>query len=217
MKRIDEEGPDALVQIREPVNKFPHFVRYAVQRLKTLCPTLGKVKIAQILCRAGLHLGATTVGRILKESPRSTPSQAHKVPLFGRRRVSAFRFWFSRISYDGIVDFAVVALAVLLGITPRLTHRRYQRRMEESETILSTVLAGQVRTQPSRCTSQNRYQVLGCACTWTKRRRTIPIDSETGGRRRPRSTHFFRSRDFIGYPITLDRSGVSFLLTLLHL
>jgi len=25
MKRIDEEGPDALVQIREPVNRFPDF------------------------------------------------------------------------------------------------------------------------------------------------------------------------------------------------
>jgi putative transposase len=73
MKRIDEEGSDALVQIREPVNKFPEFVRHAVQRLKVLCPALGKVKIAQILCRAGLHLGATTVGRILKESPRSVP------------------------------------------------------------------------------------------------------------------------------------------------
>ena len=73
MKRLDEAGPDALVQIREPVNKFPEFVRYSVQRLKALCPTLGKVKIAQILCRSGLHLGATTVGRILKESPRPVP------------------------------------------------------------------------------------------------------------------------------------------------
>jgi len=65
----DEAGPDALVQLREPVNKFPDFVRYAVQRLKTLCPSLGKVKLAQVLCRAGLHLGVTTVGRILKEPP----------------------------------------------------------------------------------------------------------------------------------------------------
>ena len=73
MKRLDEAGPGALVQIREPVNKFPEFVRYSVQRLKALCPTLGKVKIAQILCRSGLHLGATTVGRILKESPRPVP------------------------------------------------------------------------------------------------------------------------------------------------
>ncbi len=75
MKRVDEQGPDALVQVREPVNKFPDFVRYAVQRLKTLCPTMGKFKIAQTLCRAGLHLGATTVGRILKESPHPKPRQ----------------------------------------------------------------------------------------------------------------------------------------------
>ncbi len=76
MSRLDEQGADALIQNREPVNRFPDFVRYAVQRLKTLCPTLGKVKIAEVLCRAGLHLGATTVGRILKESPRPTPRKA---------------------------------------------------------------------------------------------------------------------------------------------
>jgi transposase InsO family protein len=76
MKRVDEEGPHALVQIREPVNKFPDFVRYAVQRLKSLCPTLGKAKIADTLCRAGLHLGTTTVGRMLKEPPRATPPEA---------------------------------------------------------------------------------------------------------------------------------------------
>ncbi|UCE60064.1 MAG: DDE-type integrase/transposase/recombinase [Phycisphaerales bacterium] len=74
-KRLDEQGPDALVQIREPVNKFPEFVRYAVQRLKVLCPSLGKVKIAETLCRAGLHLGTTTVGRMLKEPPRPTPPE----------------------------------------------------------------------------------------------------------------------------------------------
>ena len=75
MKRVDEQGPDALVQLREPVNKFPDFVRYVVQRLKTLCPSMGKVKIAQTLCRAGLHLGATTVGRILKEPPQRAPQE----------------------------------------------------------------------------------------------------------------------------------------------
>ena len=41
--RLDEDGPDALVQIRVPVNRFPDFVRYTVQRLKLLCPTIGKV------------------------------------------------------------------------------------------------------------------------------------------------------------------------------
>ena len=73
MKRVDEKGSDALVQLREPVNKFPEFVRYVVERLKMLCPTMGKKKIADTLARAGLHLGATTVGRILKEKPAPTP------------------------------------------------------------------------------------------------------------------------------------------------
>ena len=74
MKRIDDQGANALLQLREPVNKFPDFVRYIVQRLKILSPAMGKVKIAETLCRAGLlHLGVTTVGRILKEEPQSDP------------------------------------------------------------------------------------------------------------------------------------------------
>jgi len=76
VKRIDENGPDALLQLLELVNKLPDFVRYIVQRLKTLSPTMGKVKIAETLCRAGLHLGVTTVGRILKEDPRPDPGDA---------------------------------------------------------------------------------------------------------------------------------------------
>jgi len=76
MHRLNEAGPDALVQLCEPINKFPDFVRYAVQRLKLLCPSLGKVKIGEVLARAGLHLGATTVGRILKEQPALPPAPA---------------------------------------------------------------------------------------------------------------------------------------------
>ena len=34
LKRIDEDGPSALVQLGEPVNRFPDFVRHIVQRLK---------------------------------------------------------------------------------------------------------------------------------------------------------------------------------------
>jgi putative transposase len=78
VKRIDENGPEALLQVREPVNKFPNFVRYLVQRLKTLSPTMGKVKIDETLCRAGLHLGMRTVGRILKERPQ--PDPGHVAP-----------------------------------------------------------------------------------------------------------------------------------------
>ncbi|MFQ5701741.1 MAG: helix-turn-helix domain-containing protein, partial [Acidobacteriota bacterium] len=70
MGRLDEEGPAALVQMVEPVNKFPDFVGYLVRRLKVLCPTMGKARLANVLCRAGLHLSATTVGRILNDPPR---------------------------------------------------------------------------------------------------------------------------------------------------
>ena len=72
-QRVDEGGSKALLQLREPVNRFPDFVRYAVQRLKTLCPAMGKVKIAQTLARAGLHLSATTVRRMLREPPHPVP------------------------------------------------------------------------------------------------------------------------------------------------
>jgi len=71
-RRVDEQGPHALVQLPQPVNRFPDFVRYLVRRLKVLCPTLGKAKIAQTLARAGLHLAATTVGRMLKEDGGET-------------------------------------------------------------------------------------------------------------------------------------------------
>ena len=67
MKRLNEAGPDALIRMPRNVNKFPEFVKYIVCRLKMLCPTMGKVKIAQVLARAGLHLGKTTIERYIKE------------------------------------------------------------------------------------------------------------------------------------------------------
>ncbi|HTU23750.1 MAG TPA: helix-turn-helix domain-containing protein [Pirellulales bacterium] len=60
-QRIDEQGPDALVKLPQPVNKFPEAVNYLVQRLKVLCPTLGKRRIAAKLARAGLHLSPSSV------------------------------------------------------------------------------------------------------------------------------------------------------------
>jgi putative transposase len=70
LRRADD---DTLIQTQVPVNRFPDIVRYAVQRIKLFCPTLGKVKIAQMLARAGVHIGKTTVGRILKERPTTEP------------------------------------------------------------------------------------------------------------------------------------------------
>jgi len=73
LKRVDDQGPDALVQLPQPVNRFPAFVRYLVQRLKTLCPRMGKMKIAQTLGRriaaagkAPKHLVCDKVGQFFQ-------------------------------------------------------------------------------------------------------------------------------------------------------
>jgi putative transposase len=88
--RLDEEGPDALLRTPEPVNKFPDFVRHIVKRLQTLCPRLGKVKIAQMLARAGLHLGTSTVGRLRRQPPmHQVPPPVEPMP--SARRVTAKR------------------------------------------------------------------------------------------------------------------------------
>ena len=76
MGRLDEKGPDSLVRLPEPVNKFPELIAYLVKRLRVLCPTLGKVKLAQILARAGLHLGPTTVRRMLRDTRWPEPRKA---------------------------------------------------------------------------------------------------------------------------------------------
>ena len=57
-----------------PVNKFPDLVAHLVQRLQILCPRLGKVKIAQMLARAGLHLGVSSVGRMRRQRPTPGPT-----------------------------------------------------------------------------------------------------------------------------------------------
>jgi transposase InsO family protein len=70
LKRVDESSPAPLVQMREPVNKFPDLVRYLIRRLKVLFPSMGRKRIAQTLARAGLRLSASTVGRMLKARGR---------------------------------------------------------------------------------------------------------------------------------------------------
>ncbi len=105
LRRIDEQGPDALVQLYEPVNKFPQFVGYLVRRLKTLCPTMGKAKIVQTLARAGLHLGATTVGRMLAAKPCPT-SSPHTVESDRKPRVVTAK----RPNHVWHVDLTVVSI-----------------------------------------------------------------------------------------------------------
>lgn len=72
LKRVDEQGANALVQTPEPVNKFPDFVRYIVKRMSTLIPTMGKVRKAQLLARCGLHLSESTIQRMANEDSNTT-------------------------------------------------------------------------------------------------------------------------------------------------
>jgi transposase InsO family protein len=87
LRRADD---DSLLNTETPVNRFPDFVRYAVQRIKLFCPTLGKAKIADTLARAGIHIGKTTVGRILKEKPAKEPESSSKDNGNGSRIVSKY-------------------------------------------------------------------------------------------------------------------------------
>jgi putative transposase len=79
--RLADEGADALVRLPEPVNRFPEFVGYIVRRLKVLCPTMGRVRIARVLARAGLHLGPTTVRRMLRPPRPRKPIPAPQTAL----------------------------------------------------------------------------------------------------------------------------------------
>jgi transposase InsO family protein len=77
--RADESGAGALLETPAPANRLPEFIRHVVTRLKALCPSMGKKRIAQTLARAGLVLATSTVGRLLKErgkrpqKPDATP------------------------------------------------------------------------------------------------------------------------------------------------
>ncbi len=84
MRRLDEEGEEALVRMAVPVNRFPDFVSVVVQQLRATCPSLGKVRMAQMLARAGLALSASTVRRALRHELPETP-----IPPAGARRLAA--------------------------------------------------------------------------------------------------------------------------------
>jgi transposase InsO family protein len=69
MRRLHEQGPHALVQTPVPVNRYDDAVTLLVKELHQVAPQLGCRKTAEILGRAGLHLGASTVRRMRKKKP----------------------------------------------------------------------------------------------------------------------------------------------------
>lgn len=64
-KRLDDD-PTSLLALPVPVNRFSELVAAIVSSLKAVAPAMGKARIAQTLARAGLHLGASTVKRMLE-------------------------------------------------------------------------------------------------------------------------------------------------------
>lgn len=67
MARPDDQGPNALLALPNPVNRFPDFVSELFNTVKASCPEMGKLRIAQLLARAGLHLSPSTVRRMFKK------------------------------------------------------------------------------------------------------------------------------------------------------
>src|SRR5262245_9319219 len=83
-ERLDEEGPYELVQVPVPVSKTPYYMGYTARQLKTFFPQRGTRRVAHALCRAGLHLGATTVRRMLRETEKPKPTKATQKQTAGR-------------------------------------------------------------------------------------------------------------------------------------
>jgi len=75
-KRADEQD-STLVRPPRPINLFPPFVAEVIRSLKAVAPSMGAHRIADLLARAALHVGPTTVRRALrvpgKVSPRPEP------------------------------------------------------------------------------------------------------------------------------------------------
>ena len=105
-----------------PVNRFPDFVRYSVQRLQALCPTLGKKKLAEVLARGGLHLGATTIGRIQNEKPKrplaaESLAKAKDLPLpVGEGRGEGQRRVVTAKRPNHVLHVDLTAIPMLMGL-----------------------------------------------------------------------------------------------------
>jgi transposase InsO family protein len=88
MRRLDERGERELIQTVEPVNRFPDLVRNVVRQLKCLFPEMGCERMAEVLARAGLILGATTIRRMIRERG-DPPEDDAEVRAPRRKRVVA--------------------------------------------------------------------------------------------------------------------------------
>jgi transposase InsO family protein len=81
LRRLDEQGPDALVRPATPWNRFPDAVAHPVQTLRGAFPLLGRQQAADLLLRAGLRVAPSTVRRMTGRtltgpSPSDDPTPA---------------------------------------------------------------------------------------------------------------------------------------------
>ncbi len=111
-RRLDEGGSAALLALPVPVNKLPECHSLVVEQLRTLLPTMGKRRIAQLLTRAGVSLAASTVKRIRdrkrRPKPPSPPAPAPPPVLPERPRYPGIRA--KRAHHVWHVDLTLVPL-----------------------------------------------------------------------------------------------------------
>ncbi len=86
MRRLDDKGPEALVQSAVPLNKYPDYIARVVQELKLLCPSFGYGRIAHVLGREGLRLGTSTVQRMMRRVVPPEPEPAPEPAKRGNQR-----------------------------------------------------------------------------------------------------------------------------------
>lgn len=90
LKRLDEDGKQALVKLPAPINKYPDFVALVVKQLKCLCPVMGKKRIAQILTRFGLLLSPSSAGRFLKQKHQPLKPITDLIEHAGRKVIANY-------------------------------------------------------------------------------------------------------------------------------
>lgn len=71
--RLDEQGEDALVKTRVPVNKYPDWLRLLVRQMKAQVPLFGAVRVAAMLGRAAIAISDSTIKRMRREMPKPAP------------------------------------------------------------------------------------------------------------------------------------------------
>lgn len=108
-----EADPTGLLQLASPVNRFPDFVAHLVDALKRLAPAMGKVRIAQMLARSGLHLAVSTVKRMLERRAAAPPPtrSGPVTPTLENRKPSGRTVTAKRPNHVWNIDLTVVPTA----------------------------------------------------------------------------------------------------------